>query len=97
MIFLQDEAGILNVHVPFLGEGCLNKFLVGQEIILLHPTRICIEVHAIIIFKHLQLVAKHKHKPITIEMLYKRKLILGIKTRKGGGSGEVVRNCSRLC
>ena len=39
------------------------------EIILQHPTRMCIEVPVIIIFEHMQFVAKHEHKPVTILFL----------------------------
>ena len=44
----------------------------------------------------MQLVAKHKHKPVTIKMLYKGEIDsivingYGIKTRKGRGNGKVV-------
>ena len=68
VIFLQDEAGILNIPRP--GKLCLNKHMVGQEIILQHPTRMCIEVPVIIILKHMQVFGKHKHKPV----VYKRKI-----------------------
>ena len=59
-----------HVLICFLEEGCLNKSLVGQEMILLHSTRLCTEVPVVIRFKQLHLAAKHKHKPVTIEMLY---------------------------
>ena len=71
----QGEPGILNIQpVPCPWEGCVNKSLVGQEIFLQHLTRMCIEVPVIITFKLMHLVAKHKHKLVTLQMLYKHKI-----------------------
>ena len=57
---------------PGGGEGCLNKPLIGQEYFCKNPTRMCINtnVPVIIIFEHLQLVAKNAPKPVTIQPIH---------------------------